>query len=166
MKLHMHPRRLPSSLRQSWMHVRRLFELMPFQGAQSMFQSLEPPYETRILLLFAGIPYSENCLSGRPMFQCLCPFAAKIASFHSLLGIPLMMHVSIPLGLQLPPEKVVGVGFGGLTTFSGGSWSPRVLQRSDPSHNVCPSAGGIFSRYFQDEGGAEARTVALGHSEG
>ena len=151
MKLHMHPRRLPSSLRQSWMHVRRLFELMPFQGAQSMFQSLEPPYETRILLLFAGIPYSENCLSGRPMFQCLCPFAAKIASFHSLLGIPLMMH---------------GVGFGGLTTFSGGSWSPRVLQRSDPSHNVCPSAGGIFSRYFQDEGGAEARTVALGHSEG
>ena len=30
------------------------------------------------------------------------------------------------IGLQPPPEKVVRVSLGGLTTFSGGGWSPRV----------------------------------------
>ena len=37
-------------------------------------------------------------------------------------------YVTLSLGLQIPPKKVFWGEFRGLSTFSGGVWSPRLFR--------------------------------------
>ena len=67
---------------------------------------------------------TPDLLSGS-FFQTRCSKNPRSGSLTKMLKLGsrsrkhprLGFHVPSPLGLQPPPEKMVGVGFGGLTTF-------------------------------------------------